>query len=127
MYNHVWKKYLPFINIQLKRSSNGDQVMDLNQIDFERAGSGRKGGYKFTIEFKEGRVSNMISNSPLAANLAAVMLESDATKQILRNGHYIISLNTKFQLITKNNPIAKEASVKEAEAGIKNEMANSEQ
>ncbi|MEP6595431.1 MAG: hypothetical protein ABJA71_05770 [Ginsengibacter sp.] len=102
MYNHIWKKYLPFINIQLKRSSGGDQVLNLNRIDFERAGTGRKAGYKFTIEFIDARVGNVISNSPLASNLAAVMLENEPTKEILRNNHYTISLNTKFQLITTN-------------------------
>ena len=102
MYNHIWKKYLPFINIQLKRSLGGDQVLNLNRIDFERAGTGRKAGYKFTIDFIDGRVSNVISNSPLASNLASVMLENEPTKEILRNNHYTISLNTKFQLITTN-------------------------
>ncbi len=107
MYNHIWKKYLPFINIQLKRSASGDQLLDLNRGDFERAGSGRKAGYKFMIEFTEARVSNVISNSQLALNLAAVMLDNETTKQILRNNHYTISLNTKFQLITKNLNAAK--------------------
>ena len=107
MYNHIWKKYLPFINIQLKRSAGGDQVLNLNRIDFERAGTGRKAGYKFTIEFTDGRVSNVISNSPLASTLAAVMLENEATKEILRNNHYTLSLNTKFQLITTNCNAAK--------------------
>jgi len=121
MYNHIWKKYLPFINIQLKRSAGGDQVLNLNRIDFERAGTGRKAGYKFTIEFTDGRVSNVISNSPLASTLAAVMLENEPTKEILRNNHYTLSLNTKFQLITTNCNAAKnvteeEESVKDAES-----------
>ena len=107
MYNHIWRKYLPFINIQLKRSAGGDQVLNLNRIDFERAGTGRKAGYKFTIEFIDARVSNVISNSPLASNLATVMLENEPTKEILRNNHYTISLNTKFQLITTNCNISK--------------------
>ena len=110
MYNHIWKKYLPFINIQLKKSSAGDQVFNLNRVDFERAGTGRKAGYKFTIEFTEGRVSNVISNSPLALDLAAVMLENDITKQILRKNKYTITLNTKFQLITKNCDPLKDAN-----------------
>ena len=120
MYNHIWKKYLPFINIQLKRSAGGDQVLNLNRIDFERAGTGRKAGYKFTIEFTDGRVSNVISNSPLASTLAAVMLENEPTKEILRNNHYTLSLNTKFQLITTNCNAAKslteEDSLKHAES-----------
>ncbi len=102
MYNHIWKKYLPFINIQLKRSANGDQVLVLNRVDFERAGTGRKAGYKFTIKFSEGRVSNVISGSPLAVHLASVMLEDENTKKILRRSEYEISLNTKFQLTTKD-------------------------
>ena len=106
MYNHIWKKYLPFINIQLKRSANGDQVMNLNRVDFERAGTGRKAGYKFMIQFTEGRVTNVISGSPLAMNLAAVMLEDENTKKILKLSQYEVSLNTKFQLLTKNCRIA---------------------
>ena len=102
MYNHIWKKYLPFINIQLKRSAHGEQVMNLNRVDFERAGTGRKAGYKFMIQFTEGRVTNVISGSPLAMNLAAVMLEEETTKKILKLGQYEVSLNTKFQLLTKN-------------------------
>src|SRR5450432_4689469 len=102
MYTHIWLKYLPIIKILMKRSAGNDQTLDLNRIDFERAGTGRKAGYKFTIEFTGGRVSNVISNSPLALDLAAVMLESDTTKQILGQNKYTISLNTKFQLITKN-------------------------
>ena len=127
MYNHIWKKYLPFINIQLKRSAGGDQVIDLNRVDFVRAGTGRKAGYKFTIEFTEGRVSNVISNSALASNLAAVMLESEATKQILRKSNYTISLNTKFQLITKNlNAVKEEPEANILKSEPKKEMANSE-
>lgn len=128
MYNHIWKKYLPFINIYLKKSASGDQVLSLNRVDFERAGTGRKAGYKFTIEFTEGRVSNVISNSPLALDLAAVMLENDITKQILRKSKYTISLNTKFQLITKNcDPEKLNAAgedIKEPDA--KNEIVNSD-
>lgn len=112
MYNHIWKKYLPFINIQLKRSAAGEQVMALNRVDFERAGTGRKAGYKFTIKFNQARVSNVISGSPLAMHLAAVMMEDENTKNILRRSEYEISLNTKFQLITKDlnagSPVAEE-------------------
>ena len=102
MYNHIWKKYMPFINIHLKKSAAGEQVLTLNRVDFERAGTGRKAGYKFTIQLTNGRVSNVISGSPLAMNLAAVLLEDENTKKILKDKVYEISLNTKFQLTTKN-------------------------
>ena len=129
MYNHIWKKYLPFINIQLKRSANGDQVMNLNRVDFERAGTGRKAGYKFMIQFTEGRVSNVISGSALAMNLAAVMLEDDNTKKILKQSQYEITLNTKFQLLTKNTRAVKvedEATDKEEKPEVEPEPEVSE-
>ena len=125
MYNHIWKKYLPFINIQLKRSAGGDQVLNLNRIDFERAGTARKAGYKFTIEFIQGRIGNTISNSALASNLAAVMLENESTKEILRHGHYTVSLNTKFQLITINCGVSQK-SADERRSETKEEITDSE-
>ncbi len=70
MYVHVWNKYLPIIKILMKKSAGGDQTLNLNRIDFERAGTGRKAGYKFTINFVQGKVSNIISGIPLAADLA---------------------------------------------------------
>ena len=102
MYNHIWKKYLPIIKILMKKSAAGDQVLDLNRVDFERAGTGRKAGYKFTIEFTDGKVGNVISGSALAMHLAAVILEDDGAKQIISENNYEISLNTKFQLSIKN-------------------------
>jgi hypothetical protein len=102
MYTHIWLKYLPIIKILLKRSASGDQSLDLNRIDFERAGTGRKAGYKFTIELTNGRVANVISNSPLAPDLAAVLLQDEASKAILANNNFQVSLNTRFQLSIKN-------------------------
>jgi hypothetical protein len=101
MQTQIWNKYLPVIKILLKRAAQGDQVLDLNRIDFERAGSGRKAGYKFTIEFINGKVGNVISNIPLAPELAAAMLEDANIKAILQAGDYTVSLNTKFQLLLK--------------------------
>ena len=110
MYAQIWTKYLPIIRILLKRTRQESQTLDLNRIDFERMGSGRKAGYKFTIEFTKGRVSNLISSSALASDLALVMLEDKATKEFLEAGEYTVSLNTKFQLLLKNvTPTEEEA------------------
>src|SRR5664279_4737346 len=102
MYTYIWNKYLPVIRILLKKSLGGDQLLSLNREDFERAGTGRKAGYKFIIEFTEGKVSNVISGSDLASHLAAAMLEDAATKAVLQTGHFQVILNTKFQLTIKN-------------------------
>jgi hypothetical protein len=104
MYNHIWKKYLPIIKILMKKSGTENQVLDLNRVDFERAGTGRKAGYKFTIEFTDGKVSNVISGSALAMHLAAVIMDDDSARQILKENNYEVSLNTKFQLAIKNVP-----------------------
>lgn len=98
MYTAIWNKYLPIIRILLKRSLANDQTLDLNRIDFERAGIGRKAGYKFTIEFRNGRVSNIISNLPLAGELATILQADDVIKNLLLSNDYDFSLNTKFQL-----------------------------
>ena len=109
MYVHVWNKYLPIIKILMKKTSAGSQTLDLNRIDFERAGSGRKAGYKFTIDFKQGRVSNVISGSALASDLAMVLLNDPASRAILTNNDIAITLNTKFQLTIVNKTIAEES------------------
>lgn len=102
MYNHIWKKYLPIVKILMKKSSSEDQVLNLNRVDFERAGTGRKAGYKFLIEFTDGKVGNVISGSELALHLAQVILEDEGAKSILAENNFTVSLNTKFQLSIKH-------------------------
>jgi hypothetical protein len=102
MYNHIWKKYLPIIRILMKKSISEDQVLDLNRVDFERAGTGRKAGYKFTIQFTDGKVGNVISGSELAMHLASVIMEDNSAKQIVSENNFEVSLNTKFQLSIKS-------------------------
>lgn len=91
-------------------------MLSLNREDFERAGTGRKAGYKFVIAFADGKVSNVISGSELASHLASAMLEDDATKAVLRTGQFEVILNTKFQLTIKNTtpqPVVTENTVAE--------------
>jgi len=109
MYTYIWNKYLPVIRILLKKSAYGDQLLSLNREDFERAGTGRKAGYKFVIAFTDGKVSNVISGSDLASYLATAMLEDAPTKAVLMTGQFEVILNTKFQITVKNTspqPIA---------------------
>lgn len=98
MNTQIWAKYLPIIKILMKRSATGDQVLDLNVTDFERAGIARKSGYKFTIQFINGRVDNVISSVPLARDLATALQEDPAVKSLLQQNDYHISLNPKYQL-----------------------------
>lgn len=104
MNTQIWAKYLPIIKILMKRSAGGDQVLNLNLTDFERAGMARKSGYKFTIQFSNGRVDNVISAIPLAKDLATALQEDGAVKELLLQNDYHISLNPKYQLGIKFIP-----------------------
>lgn len=102
MYTQVWNKYLPVIKILLKRSvTQKEQTLDLNRIDFERAGSGRKAGYKFNIDFINGRIDNILSSTPLANDLAQIMMQDESTKEIISKNDFLLTFNTKFQLNIK--------------------------
>jgi hypothetical protein len=93
----------------MKKSAAGDQVLNLNRPDFEKAGVARKAGYKFTIEYTNGKVANVISTSQLALDLATVMLEDATIKGLFTTNNYQVSLNTKFQLSIKNTTVQQEA------------------
>jgi hypothetical protein len=110
MYTHLWLKYLPIIRILMKRAAGGEQILDLNRIDFERAGSARKSGYKFHIDFINGRVTNIISHSPLAPDLANLLLQDEVIKNMLDSSNYKMSLNNKFQLGIVNTSVKAAAS-----------------
>ena len=101
MYTNVWNKYLPIIRILLKKSAAADQTLDLNLPDFERAGIARKSGYKFNIVFSKGRVDNVIISSPLASNLAQVLLGDPVIKELFMKNDYHVGMNTKFQMSFK--------------------------
>jgi hypothetical protein len=106
MYTQIWSKYLPIIKILLKRSITAEQTLAMNVTDFERAGAGRKAGYKFNIQFNKGRVDNIISSSPLASNLAAILLEDEKVKELLNRHDFHLSMNAKFQISIKHIPKA---------------------
>jgi hypothetical protein len=93
-------KYLPVVKILLKRAVAGEQVLNLNRSDFEKAGIARKSNHKFNLEFSNGRV-NVINSSMLAKNLAAVLLEDKVVKETFTLNDYTISMNTKFQMNIK--------------------------
>jgi hypothetical protein len=82
----------------MKKSTAGDQTLNMNLIDFERAGVSRKSGYKFLIQFSNGRVDNVISSSELAKDLAATMLQDEVVKELCTRNDYHITMNAKYQL-----------------------------
>ena len=65
-------------------------------------------------------MANVISTSPLAMDLAAVLLEDGVVKELIRTNNYSVSLNTKFQVGIKNTTPA------EGRAGAANAQPVSE-
>ena len=100
MYTQTWAKYLPILKILLKRAVSGDQLFNLNVSDFKQAGATRKIGYKFVINFVEGRVDNILT-SDIARDFATALLDDANIKALIMQHNYQISMNTKFQLNIK--------------------------
>ena len=109
MHQLFWNKYLPVIRILLKKARQEEQVLQLDATDFEKAGLSRKAGYKFEIIFKQGRIDNVISSSPLAAALAAQLQQEPAIRDILAEDEHHFVLNTKSQLSIKHLPQLQDA------------------
>lgn len=98
MYTQTWNKYLPVIRILLKRAITEDQTFQLNASDFQKAATVRKISHKFTIEFSNGKIDNIIGMPEIAKDLSAVLLSDPAAKEILSQNGYTISFDTKCQL-----------------------------
>ncbi len=105
MFTRVWNKYLPIINILMKRSVNGDQTLDMNRSDFERAAGGRKTKFTFNVSLHKGRIQNVTNPPLLAKELAVKLQEDDMTRPLVRRQDFEFSMNTSFQLLIKNIPI----------------------
>jgi hypothetical protein len=117
MFSQTWKKYLPVIIILLKRSSAGDQVLDMNSSDFTRAAGGRKARLSFSnVHLREGRLTALTDTPTIASQLVLVLQENDISKKIIRNSNFEFALNSDFQLTIKNNSVP--AAVEESKDQI---------
>ena len=101
MYTQLWNKYLPVVRLLLKKSLNAEQTLAMNTLDFERAGAGRKTGYKFMVHFIRGRISNVTGDAVLAKDLAHILLQDEGVKKLLTDNECSITLTPKYQLIFK--------------------------
>ena len=103
MFSQPWKKYLPIIKILMKRSPNGEQTLEMNKTDFERAAGGRKAKLTFSVYLHKGRIQKTASTPPpVARELATVLLDDQVTYQLVREQDYEFSMNSAFHLSIKN-------------------------
>jgi hypothetical protein len=106
MFTQTWKKYLPVILILMKKSAQEDQVLKVNQTDFDRAAGGRKIKFSFNhVELKKGRLNSYAKHSPVAKEFATVMQEDELTRSFLSQRWFEFSMSTDFQLTIKQHPL----------------------
>lgn len=116
MFTQTWKKYLPVILILMKRASQEDQVLKVNQTDFERAAGGRKIKFSFSnVELKKARLNSQAKHSPFAKDFATVLQEDDTMRSFLLQRWFEFSMSTDFQLTIKHHPLEAEPSQDTAE------------
>ena len=114
MFLQTWKKYLPVITLLMKRSDKGEQVLDMNYTDFQRAA----GGKKIKLSFSNFRITNGRTNyeskvNALATDLVVVLQENEQTGKLMRDKSFEFSMNSSFQLMIRNTTPVKEGSENE--------------
>ena len=103
MFFPTWNKYLPVIKILLKRSAHGEQKLDMNQSDFQRAAGGRKVKFTFSVKLINGRVQNGDDCPPLAKDLITALQGNEVTNKFIRANEFVFTMNSDFQLLIRND------------------------
>lgn len=109
MFKQTWKKYLPIIIFLMKRSTRGEQTLDMDQIDFNRATGGKKIKLNFpTITVNNGRVIYDSKHPALVSDLILVLQESKPAEILMQYKQFNFSMNSNCQLMITNTtePIA---------------------
>ena len=99
----TWNKYLPIIKILMKRAVNGEQVLEMNSTDFQRAAGGKKVKFSFSIELVRGRMKNLLSPTPLARDLITSLEQDNITQALLRKQEFEFIMSSDFKLQIKNS------------------------
>ena len=103
MFTQTWKKYLPVIILLMRRSENGDQVLDMNSTDFKRASAGKKIKLNFSnVLLDNGRTDYDSKYPPLINNLIVVLQENEQSELLMRYKKFEISMNSDCQLTIRN-------------------------
>ena len=130
MFSQTWKKYVPVIRLFLKKSATGEQKIQLNKTDFERALGGRKLKLGFSrLEINKGRMNNMLPNTVLAKDLAEALLDDTMVTGMLRTRNISFSFTGDMELIIRDEtPVAEpetEEQLPEAEPAAESETEGS--
>jgi hypothetical protein len=101
----VWNKYLSAIRIQLKKSSKEEQVLGMNRMDFERAVGIRKSGYRFVVNFVDGKPDALFSGNDLVQTFISALTNDETIHSLLVKNNYTFTFTSKYNLQIKNNSL----------------------
>ena len=94
-YSNIWRNQLLTISEILSSSESSGSIV-LNAKDFALVGNRKS--YSFNLEFDNGVVSNNISGSAVARDLAAELSNSSSVKSILKTGYFKFRMDNNFTL-----------------------------
>lgn len=97
-YLTLWTKYLPIIRIQLKKSFQNEQLLQLNEIEFEKAGDRESSSYTFNLEIQNGKVTNDISGTAVARDLYQILKNNAALVEYYKGKKIKINMGKNFIL-----------------------------
>ena len=87
----------------MKRSAKGEQVLDMNFTDFERASGGKKVKFSFSnLILSNGRNNTDQKHSALAIDLILVLQENKESASMMNHKQFEFAMNSDFQLTIKN-------------------------
>src|ERR1700759_2018806 len=105
----VWDKYLPAIKILLKKAATAEQMLGMNRTDFERAAGIKKSGYRFAINFINGKADRLFNGNDIAKAFIMVLASDNTVQALLTENDYTFSFSSKYQLQIKGNSLQNEA------------------
>ncbi|NQU66586.1 MAG: hypothetical protein HQ510_01455 [Candidatus Marinimicrobia bacterium] len=94
-YTNIWQSTTPAI-LEILEEGETDGSIELNSFEFSKVGNRKN--YSFNLEILEGSVTNNISGSAVARDLAAILINSSSTMSILRTGFYKFRMDKNFTL-----------------------------
>lgn len=99
MYTQLWKKYLPVIRLLLKKTTDGDQKLQLYKHEFEATGARNKLGYIFALEMVNGKPVNKSNKTAVSHDLCTLLSENEAIATWMKEQHIKISVNRACEMI----------------------------
>ena len=82
-------------------------MLNMNRIDFERAGGTRKSGYRFMVNYVNGRPDTLYSGNDLVQTFISALQNDEIINNHLSKNDYTFTFTSKYQLQIKNNSLQK--------------------